>query len=315
MSEHSDVNRPALRLRKEIRFKEEDAAVSDRETAAYETAVMAHLPGRVSRAQLLAGMGAGLAAALLPGAAAAEGLGTGSPRVLSFPFFPQVKGSYTTEAIMDIFNVLVTAAYLRATFVTSNITTGRVVPIPTEPPGSQLALRIAQADAAIEQYHIDFLTALGATPVTTTFTRAPADPATLEARQHVHVAMYMAAVRELAELGQSTLAKWAFQAGAIEAEDRAIFRILQALNGNAAGNPPNNKAFETDLLLYVRDALDLFKALGLIGGPGQPATYPGRHAVVAAAGPMARALLQKTPNNASWTIAFTGPAGVIGERA
>jgi hypothetical protein len=210
---------------------------------------------------------------------------------------------------------LATAAYLRATFVTSNITTGRVVPIPNEPPGSQLALRIAQADAAIEQYHIDFLTALGATPVTTTFTRTPADPATLEARQHVHVAMYMAAVRELAALGQPTLAKWAFQAGAVEAEDRAIFRILQALNGNAAGNPPNNKAFETDLLLYVRDALDLFKALGLIGGPGQPATYPGRHTVVAAAGPMARALLQKTPNNASWTIAFTSPAGVIGERA
>jgi hypothetical protein len=298
-----------------LKRRKEDTSMSGQERETHETAIMTHLRGRVSLAQLLAGMGAGLAAALLPGAAAAEGLGTGSPRVLSFPFFPQVKGSYTTEAIMDIFNVLVTAAYLRATFVTSNITTGRVVPIPNEPPGSQLALRIAQADAAIEQYHIDFLTALGATPVTTTFTRAPADPATLGARQHIHVSLYAAAVREFAELGQPTLAKWAFQAGAVEAEDRALFRVLQVFNGNAAGNPPNNKAFETDLLLYVRDALDLFRALGLIGGPGQPLTYPGRDAVVAAAGPMAGAVIQRTPNNASSTVTFTGPSSLTGERA
>lgn len=110
------------------------------------------------------------------------------------------------------------------------------------------ALRSAQADAAIEQYHIDFWTAVGGTPITTTFTRAPADPSAFEARNDVHIALYMAAVREFAELGQPSLAKWAFQAGALKAESRVDARWLQALSGNAAGNPPNNKAFETDLL-------------------------------------------------------------------
>jgi hypothetical protein len=288
--------------------------MSEHSEKPYETAAFESVKRRVSRAQLLAALGAGLATGLLPKMAAADGAGTAVPGVLSFPFFPHAKGTYTTEAIMDIFNVLITASYLRATLITSNILAGRVVPIPNEPAGSQLGLRIAQADAAIEQYHIDFWSSYGATPITTTFTRTPSDAMTLEARQHVHVAMYMAAVREFAELGQPTLAKWAFQAGAIEAEDRAIFRFLQALSGNATGNPPNNKSFETDLILYVRDALDAFKALGLIAGTGQPVTYPGRPAVLVAAGPMANTLLQKIPNDAGSTVVFTSAATVIGER-
>lgn len=81
------------------------------------------------------------------------------------------------------------------------------------------------------------------------------------------------------------------------------------------GNPPNNKAFETDLLLYVRDALDLWKAQGLIGGLGPTLVYPGRDAVLAAAGPMASAVLQKTPDNAGSTVVYTGPESVNGERA
>ena len=293
---------------------EAEPRISEQAGQPHETAISEYLKARVSRTQLLAGMGAGLAAVLLPGTAAADGAAPGSPRVLSFPFFPKAKGTYTTEAIADILNVLVTASYLRATFVTSNIAAGRVVPIPNEPAGSQLALRIAQADAAIEQYHIDFWSAFGAVPATTTFTRSPADPVALEARQNVQVALYMAAVREFAELGQPTLAKWAFQIGAVEAEDRAIFRILQVLGGNAAGNPPNNRAFETDLLLYVRDALSLFKSLGLIGGVGQPLSYPGRDAVLSAAGPMAGALLQKAPNDAGSTVEFTGAASVLADR-
>ena len=280
-----------------------------------ETAISGYLGTRVTRRRLLATLGAGLTAGLLPNIVSADGTGTGSQRVLSFPFFPRVKERYSPEAIQDIMNVLVTAAYLRATLISDNIAAGRVVPIPNEPVGSQLALRIAQADAAIEQYHIDFWSSFGATPITTTFTRAPADPATLEARQHIQVAMYLAAVREFTELGQPTLAKWAFQAGAVEAEDRAMFRVLQALGGNAAGNPPNNKAFETDLLLYVSDAIGLFKTLGLIGGTGQPLAYPGRAAVLAAAGPMAGSLLQKTPNDAGRTVVYNGPSSLTGERA
>jgi hypothetical protein len=82
----------------------------------HETAIVRYLSNQVSRAQLLVGMGAGVAAALLPTMADAETSGTGAARATSFPFFPTVKGTYTTEAISDILNVLVTAAYLRATF-------------------------------------------------------------------------------------------------------------------------------------------------------------------------------------------------------
>lgn len=283
------------------------------ESQTHETTMMRLVQSRVSRAQLLAGIGAGLAASFVPAAAGAEGSGTGN--ALSFPFFPQVTGTYTTEGIRDIMNVLVTAAYLRATLITANIRSGRVIPIPNEPPGSQLGLRLAQADAAKEQYHVDFWSSLGATPVTTTFTATPVDAASFQARQEVHVALYLTAVREFAELGQPTLAKWAFQAGAEEAEQLVVSRFLQVLGGNAAGNPPNNKAFETDLLLYTRDALDLWKAQGLIGGPGPTLVYPGRDAVLAAAGPMASAVSQKTPNNASSTITYTGPGSLNGERA
>lgn len=293
----------------------ENTSMSLQATQTETMGIMTYLHERVSRAQLLAGMGAGAAAALLPQVAGADGSGPVASRPMSFPFFPQAGGRYSSEAVMDIMNVLVTAAYLRATFITNNIATGRVIPIPNEPAGSQLGLRIAQAGAAIKQYHIDFWTALGGTPLTTTFTRGPADPVTLEARAHVEVAMYMAAVREFAELGQPTLAKWAFQAGAVAAEDRAIFRILQALGGNAAGNPPNNKAFETDLVLYVADGLGLFKALGLIGGAGQSLAYPGRNAVLAAAGPMAQAVVQRTPNNAASTVTYLGSSSLTGERA
>jgi hypothetical protein len=58
--------------------------------------------------------------------------------------------------------------------------------------------------------------------------------------------------------------------------------------------------------MCTSDALDLFTALGLIGGSGQSLTYPGRDAMLAAAGPMAGAVLQKTPNNASSTVTVAG---------
>jgi len=240
---------------------------------------------------------------------------TGTPGQLSFPFFPQTTGTYTTEAITDILNILVTASYLKATGVTANLVAGRNVPFPGEPAGSNLTLRSSQADAAIEQYHIDFWTSVCGTPIITTFTQGPANATAFEARNDVHIAMYMAAVREFAELGQPMLAKWAFQTGAALVEARLDSRWSQALNGNPAGNPPNNKAFQTDLLLYVRDALDLFKALGQIGGSGQTLPYPGRDAVLAAAGPMAGSLLQKTPNNVRASVVFTDTVSLIGERA
>jgi hypothetical protein len=105
-----------------------------------------------------------------------------------------------------------------------------------------------------------------------------------------------------------------YQMGTQVAEQRAIFRTLQAVDGVATAVPPNNKAFATDLFLYSTDVLAVLKKLGLIGGSAPAVSYPGRDAVLAAAGPMAGALLQKKPNNASSTLTITGPASVNAER-
>jgi hypothetical protein len=186
--------------------------------------------------------------------------------------------------------------------------------------GWQLSMQ--QAAVARAQYHIDFLTSLGATPVTTTFTFPPAqfsrravNLATAEGAATVLVGTHMTAAREFAELGQPMLAKWMYQMGAAVAEQRAIFRTLQAIDGTPSAIPPNNKAFATDLFLYTRDVIGVLKTLGLIGGGAPSVSYPGRDAVLAAAGPMASAITQKRPNNATSTVTVNSPASVTAERS
>lgn len=278
------------------------------------------LHAKLSRAQLLSAAGAGIAAAAIPGTGA-EAASTGQ---LQFPFYPTTTTPYQTEQIQDILNTLVTLEYLGATG------SAGVVANPSALGLSGLSLSMVQASAAEDQYHIDFLTSIGAKPTTTTFTfpsfaslgsNAQATLLTfIETLTNIEVAAYMTGVREFAELGQPSLAKWAYQIGGQHAEERAVFRMLSAVGGNAAYVPPHNKAFETDLLLYVRDAIPLLMQIGVIGStnPAYSAVpYPGRTAVLAAAGPMAAAVIQKTPNNASSSVslASSGGAGVItGER-
>lgn len=270
------------------------------------------LSARMTRARLLTVATAGAALAAMPTAARAQ---DGSAASMSFPFFPRVQGTYTPESISDILNTLITLHYLGTSgtslFLSAPSTFGL----------SGIGLTITQAAVAEEQYRLDFLASLGAVPVTTSFT-APAallsSPqaalAILEVPPTIGMAAYMTAVREFAELGQPELAKWAYQAGAQEAELRATFRFLAVLaKGSTA--VPNNKAFESDLFLYVSEALDTLRTLGLIGGSGISVTYPGRAAVLAAAGPMAAAVLQQTPNNATSPLVITGLPSITGERS
>jgi len=162
--------------------------------------------------------------------------------------------------------------------------------------------------------------AAGAKPLTTTFT-VPSSKiltdqvtffSTIEVAESIFVGAYMAAVREFAELGQPTLAKYAYQIGAVEAEHRVLARTALVLEGIAGDVPPNNKAFETDYFLYVRDAATVLTQLGFIGGSGTAVTYPGRAAALAAAGPFGGAVIQRTPNNATTSITATG--NLTGER-
>jgi len=267
----------------------------------------------MSRRRILAATAAGAALAAVPAAARAQASG---PEEFSFPFFPQIAGGrYSTESIQDILNAVVTPHYLAATGATMTLANADALGFT----GWQLSMQ--QAAAAREQYQIDFLTSLGAMPAATSFTfppgffsKRPLVLGTAEGASTIVIAAHMTAAREFAELGQPTLAKWMYQAGTQAAEQRAIFRTIQAIEGVATAVPPNNKVFATDLFLYTRDVVGALKSLGLIGGAAPPVSYPGRDAVLAAAGPMASAVIQQRPNNASSTVTITGPASITAQR-
>jgi hypothetical protein len=276
--------------------------MDEKDQRSEEVALGQYLMARVSRAQLLA-TGAGLALAALPASAAAGG--SSQTGRLEFPFFPQVKGTYTTELILDILNAVITTRYLVADAVYDGIIHGGL---------SGPALTSQQIGLARFQYEIDFLASVSATPLTTTATLGPIDPALLPkvrlATAVIFMSMFITATREFAELGQPTLAKWMVQLAAREAESVQGAR-------SAAGNPSLPNAFETDLFLYTRDGLDALKGLGLMGGSGVPVPYPGRDAILAAAGPWAGRIIQRTPNNAASSITVSGLGDldkILGER-
>lgn len=278
--------------------------MNDDGTRLFESTMRGYLKSQVSRAQLLKAAGAGLALAALPGAAAAAG-----SRGQSFPFFPSVQGRYTTETVTTIINLADTAEHLAITFLTAAIGNAGTLGL------NGLVLEIVQAALLEEIYHSQFLEAAGATPLTDNF--SVPDPkmlsdyvtffSTVETAESIFVAAYMDAVREFAELGQPTLAKYAYQIGAVEAEHRTLARAAIALKSNGAQDaPPNNKAFETDLFLYVADAARVLTDLGFLGTGAIKASFPGYDAALAAAGAETNSVLQKTPNNAVTSVAATG---------
>jgi hypothetical protein len=264
------------------------------------------LEGHISRAQLFKATAAGLALAALPAAVTAEGnTGSSAPGTQSFPFFPQVPGTYTTETVTEIVSNLLTMGYLGVTGIAAIVRVAGTLGIPAT---NVDALR---ASLASRQFEIDFFSALvpDASPLTTTFTIPPeltSDrqklAAIAESAATLQVGIYLAAVREFAELGQPTLAKYAAQTLGVQAEARVLARVAAALNGVAAAIPPPNKAFETDLFLYTRDAIALVTARGFINGPGTAIAYPGREAALALAGTTAAGIIQRMPNNATMSV-------------
>jgi hypothetical protein len=233
---------------------------------------------------------------------------------MEFPFYPQVSGTYTPERLQDIVNIALTMEHLATTLVNAAVQNASKIGL------SGLVLQVIQATLAEEVYHVQFLASMGATPLTDTFT-VP-DPKILtdfttffrnmEVLETICNAAYLTANREFAELGQPLLAKFAYQAGSVEAEHRVLARAALALQGNTAYVPPNNKAFETDYFLYMRDAAAAVKGLGFIGGAGTTVTFPGTTSALANAGAMAAAVIQKLPNNAP--VSSTAANTLTGER-
>lgn len=266
---------------------------------------------RVSRGQLLKSAGAGMVLAAVPTVAAADG---NPPGTLEFPFLPQVQGRYTPENIIDIMNMLVTMER----FVVANVTAS--LNGPTQPGLHPLHVQIEQASAVSALAHVDFLESLGASSLTDTYTVGgpPGENTAGSARKEmivsIFVGAYLTAAREFAEWGQPLLTKYAFQMGAEHAEHRALARAVQVLEGVPKEVPPANKAFETNLFLYVRDAYQIMTGLGVFGALPVRLTYPSREAVLTAAGLMAQSVIQTTPNNAVTSVVFGGPSSIENAR-
>jgi hypothetical protein len=240
-----------------------------------------HLKSQVSRAQLFAAAGAGVAAAMAPNLVGAQ----------STP---------TTETTQDILNIADTAEHLAITVLTAAVSSATQLGLTAN---GGVLLAVVQAALAEEQYHADFLEANGAKPLTDTFTvpdpKILTDPATffatIEAAETIFIGAYMAATREFSQMGNRTLAQYAYQIGGVEAEHRVLARAAQVLLGNPRESPPNNKAFESDIVYHVADAATILTNLGFIGGTGTKVTYPGRAAALAAAGSVGAAISDQKP--------------------
>ena len=272
---------------------------------------------QLTRKQLLVTAGVGIAATALPQRVLAEGTSKSWPGVQTYQYYPAVAGTYTTESIPDIMNMLDTIEHLLITVSTTAFTTGHLT---LDGPSMQTM----QSQLAANVYHSDFLEAFGAGSLSATFSTLPAtltDGVTFlrgsELVNSIAVSAYMTAAREFAELGQPTLVKNMYQLGAVHAEHRAIARVLLTTAGAPGKTPAANKAFETDYFVYVRDAYTFLQGLGAIGSAPVPTvmTYPGRAAALVASGLSVSSIIQRSPNNASISTTLAqGPRSVYAER-
>ena len=126
-------------------------------------------------------------------------------------------------------------------------------------------------------FHLQFLQSLGGNMLVDTF-HVP-DPAiltdpvvffqTIDQQETREVAAQIAAMQTFTELGRPDLVKVSFQYAAEEGEHRL-------LGSYASGNrPPNNRGFAPKPYETVSELYAELQALGIIGGDGPAAMYPG----------------------------------------
>ena len=139
-----------------------------------------------------------------------------------------------------------------------------------------LIVRWVKAMQAQEQAHYEYLTKVGAKPLTLTFTvpQNLADitinsKALLEfevSAETVFIGAYVAAAGEFANLGQPALAQVACQLAGVESEHRTLANYARG------AVPPNNLGFEKAPFRTVAEAAAQIKSLGLLGTPNPAAT-------------------------------------------
>ncbi len=238
-----------------------------------------HTP--ISRAGLFAAAATGLTAAAVPWMAHAQT--TSAP-----------------ETQQDILNIRDTQEHFDVALLTAAINNATALGLTAN---GGLLLRTVQGALAAEQFHIDYLESVGAQPLPHTLTlpdpRILTDPIiffqTLEFIETIEVGMDMSATRQFSQMGNAMLAQNAYQIGGVEAEHRLLARAALATLGQTVDIPPNNKAFEADVVYYLRDAVTIFTNMGFVDGPGQQVPYPGRAAALAAVGPVLAKVTDQKP--------------------
>lgn len=180
-----------------------------------------------------------------------------------------------SETIQDILNVTVTVEMFGVTILgaalASNAEGNFTPPIPDP------VVAILTAARAQEQAHLEFFQGLGGQALTDTFT-VP-DPAlltdptvffnALQEQEAREVAAQIAAFPTFTELERPDLVKVSFQYAAEEAEHRVL------ANYAAGARPANNLAFAPALYERTEEIITAMEEIGLIGGSGPEATYPG----------------------------------------
>ena len=213
--------------------------------------------------------------------AGALGLGLAAAQVLDFSTAPLMRAAAAdSESAQDIINIAATAEQLAVTLLGGAVSQAMAGKYDKPIPDSVIA--ILQAARAEEQYHLDYLLAAGAKPLTSTFTIP--DPklltdydtlfGTIVALEGAFIAAYTAAMAEFAQLGQPELVKVAYQVGAVEAEHRVL------ANYALGTRPANDLAFEANAFATVGDAAAALQQLGFIGGSGTQVSYPGPGMIV-----------------------------------
>lgn len=179
------------------------------------------------------------------------------------------------EDIQTIIDIAVTAEAMAVTLIGGAIASAEAGNYNQEIP--ELVVEILKAARAEEQFHYEYLTEAGATPLTTTFTIP--DPAlltdyntlfsTVVTLDTAFVAAYMTAATRFAELGQPELVKVAYQIAGVEAEHRVLANYALGVR------PANNYGFYPNLFSTVGEAAAALQELGFIGGTGTQVSYPG----------------------------------------
>ncbi|MDQ3548079.1 MAG: CHRD domain-containing protein [Chloroflexota bacterium] len=180
-----------------------------------------------------------------------------------------------TESIQDILNITATVESFGVTILGVGLESnaqGNFTPAWT---AGEVA--IITAARAQEQFHLEFFQSLGGQILVDTF-HIP-DPAiltdhdtffaTVRDQEERETAAQIAAFNTFTAMGRPDLVKVSFQYAAEESEHRLL------ANYATGARPPNDLAFAPMLYNSASEIIAELEALGIIGGTGPSATYPG----------------------------------------